>query len=142
MISAVSMEKLPEAKAPGKLETNTTSSWFYDLEVMQRSAWKDINNYVHSQRQAWMTTILNTKKMELLEKYPRFAHKVFWNVFFFFCSYWQTRYFMVYDLTCSCGHKMDRSSWPTSGAFDLVKLTTQVNTDNIVMREAHHNNAE
>ena len=77
MISAVAMEKLPEAKAPGKLETNTTSSWFCDLEVMQRSAWKDINNYVHSQRQAWMTTILKTKKMELLEKYPRFAHKVF-----------------------------------------------------------------
>ena len=31
-ISAGTMEKLPEAEAPGKLETNTISLWSYDME--------------------------------------------------------------------------------------------------------------
>ena len=31
-ISAGAMEKLPEAKAPGKSVTNTTSSWSCDME--------------------------------------------------------------------------------------------------------------
>ena len=31
-ISAGAMEKLQEAKAPGKRETNTISSWSYDME--------------------------------------------------------------------------------------------------------------
>ena len=31
-ISASAVEKLPEANAPGKLETNTGSSWPYDME--------------------------------------------------------------------------------------------------------------
>ena len=31
-ISALAMKKLPDAKAPGKPETNTISSWSYDLE--------------------------------------------------------------------------------------------------------------
>ena len=31
-ISAGAMEKLPEAGAPGKLETNTKSSWSCDME--------------------------------------------------------------------------------------------------------------
>ena len=30
--SAGAVEKLPDAKAPGKLETNTISSWSYDME--------------------------------------------------------------------------------------------------------------
>ena len=32
MISAGAMEKLPEAKAPGKPETNTISSWAFDMK--------------------------------------------------------------------------------------------------------------
>ena len=31
-ISALAMKKLPDAKAPGKPETNTISSWSYDME--------------------------------------------------------------------------------------------------------------
>ena len=31
-ISSGAVEKLPEAKAPGKLETNTISSWSHDME--------------------------------------------------------------------------------------------------------------
>ena len=31
-ISAGATEKLPQTKAPGKLETNTFSSWSYDME--------------------------------------------------------------------------------------------------------------
>ena len=30
--SAGALAKLPQAKAPGKLETNTVSSWSYDME--------------------------------------------------------------------------------------------------------------
>ena len=55
---------------------------------MRRNVWKDIanlrikqlNNYFKSQRHAWMTIILKTKKMDLLENYLLFAHKLFWNV--------------------------------------------------------------
>ena len=44
-ISAGAMEKLPETRAPGKLETHTISSWSYDMEGLRRNAWKDIANW-------------------------------------------------------------------------------------------------
>ena len=37
-----------------------------------------------------------------------------------FGSYWETRYFVVCEQACACGHKMDKILSQTLGAFDLV----------------------
>ena len=42
--SAGAVEKLPEAEAPWKPETNTISSWSYDVEGLAKNASKDIAN--------------------------------------------------------------------------------------------------
>ena len=58
------------------------------VTVMSETACKEVRGktstimYTRNARHGW-PLFLKTKKMELLEKYPRFAHKVFWNVFFF-----------------------------------------------------------
>ena len=54
-------------------------------KVTRRNEWKDIanlrikrlTNETKSQRHAWMIIIFKKKKMDLLENYPQFAHKLF-----------------------------------------------------------------
>ena len=54
-------------------------------KVTRRNAWKDIanlqmkqlSNHTKSQRHAWMIINLKEKKMDLLENYLLFAHKLF-----------------------------------------------------------------
>ena len=63
-MSAGAKEKLP-IRASGKPDAEILSSWSYDMEVMQRNAWRDIANLrikqlsscIKSQRHAWMTII-------------------------------------------------------------------------------------
>ena len=54
-----SMEKLPEAKAPGKPETNTFSSWSYNMESRaKKCVEKDCELATKTTQQIWMTTNL------------------------------------------------------------------------------------
>ena len=69
------------------------SSWSCDMEVMQRSAWKDVANWhtkqlnscTKSQHHALTTITLKKKKWDLLENCMKFAHRLFWNVYILAC---------------------------------------------------------
>ena len=73
-ISASAVEKLPEAKAPGKLETNTGSSWPYGMEghakkcgkMFRICELKKLSRCEKSQRHVWMTTNLKKKNLDQL----------------------------------------------------------------------------
>ena len=81
-ISSGTAEKLSETKATGKLDTETISSLSYDMEghakkcVERYRERKQLSNHTKSQRHAWMIINLK-KKMNQLENYVLFAHKLF-----------------------------------------------------------------
>ena len=97
-------------------------------KVMQRNVWKDVanlrikrlNNYTKSRRHAW--TIINLKK----KKKKWISWRIIYSLLtkcsqmYVSASYGETRYFMVCEWTCSCGHKMDKSLRQTLDAFDPV----------------------
>ena len=78
------VEKLPEARAQGNLRHPLSVHGPMTWKVMQRNEWKDIANLrskqpsscINSQRHAWMTIILK-RKIDQLENYLLFAHKLF-----------------------------------------------------------------
>ena len=92
-IPARATEKLPETEATGKPDVETMSSFHGSTtrKVMQRNAWKGIANLRTKQlncftKSQFHALIINSKKkkMDQLENCPQFAHKLFWNVFFWF----------------------------------------------------------
>ena len=82
-ISLGAKEKLP-TRAAGKPDAEITSSWSCDMEGHAKKcvdrncelANKTINNYIKSQRHAWMTIKQKKKKMSQCENCLLFAHKL------------------------------------------------------------------
>ena len=48
---------------------------------------------------------------------------------------WYAWHSSVSEKTCSISHRMERSLWPTFSSFVFETFTTQVTTDNFVMRD-------
>ena len=78
-------------KATENPDAETTSSWSYDMagdakkcveRYCELARIKQLSNYTKSRRHAWMIINLEKKKSDQLEICPQFAHKLFWNVYF------------------------------------------------------------
>ena len=87
-ISAGAMENLPEAKAPGKPETNTISSWSYDMEGHAKKLverYCELANETTEQLFQVATPCLDDRPFteeengSVGEYYALFAQKLFWN---------------------------------------------------------------
>ena len=117
-------------------------------KVMSRSVWKDVanrrtkqlNSFIKSQRHAWMTTTLKTKKMNLFEIYLLFAHTLFWNAYI-----WHVLDDLIFYGQWT--NLQDRSlNGPKHVTNDNLVwfhiFITRVNTNNIVMLETLPNNAD
>ena len=82
---SVGAKEKPLTRASGKPDAEKYLLGPMTWKVTQRNVWKDIanlqikrlNNEIKSQRYARMTIIFMMKKMDLLEKYLKFAHKLF-----------------------------------------------------------------
>ena len=75
---------------------------------------KVLDNSAKSQRHAWKTSQFEEEEFGLVE-----------DTMSIFRSYRWTRYFVVCEQTCSCGHDMDKSLCQTLGAFDLEHHTSE-----------------
>ena len=147
-ISAGAKEKLP-ARASGKPDAETSSSWSYDMEGHAKTCVegycelekiKRLNTYTKSQHHAWMTFSLRKKKMDQLENCPQFAHKTFLT-----CQDWH----VLGDLNShglwinllersQNGQKFVTNAWRVWYHTFII----QVNTGNVVMWETQHNSAD
>ena len=114
-------------------------------KVMQRNVWKDIanlrkrlNNYLKSQRHAWMTINSKTRKISQWENCLQSAHKLFSNV----CIW-----LVLGDLTCyglwinllvrwRDGQKHVTNAWRVWSRTFII----HVSVDNTVMWETQHSN--
>ena len=116
--------------------------------VMPRNAWRDIaklqikrlHNYTKSQRHAWMTINLMKIKMDQGENCPQFARKLFWHVCIWlvlvdlvFCRLWTNLLVRSQN-----GQKRVTNDY----LFWSLTFITHVNTDNIIMWETRHKNAD
>ena len=125
----------PQGNLTPTLSLDGPMTW----KVMQRNVWTDIanfrieklNNYLKSQRHAWMIISLK-KKIDQLENI---------NCLLTYC-YEMSKlarigrlwYFVVCEQTCSRGNEMDKSLWQKFSTSDLVR-SSHMNTGNIVMWE-------
>ena len=90
-ISAGATEKFPEAEAPGKPETNTVSSWSYDMEGHAKKCVErccEFASNAHEQSSQ--------------------RHKLFRKCLYL-ARIGRLHIFMVRKRTCPCSHKMDES---------------------------------
>ena len=111
-ISAGAKEKLL-ARASGKPDAETISSWSHDMEGHAKKCvdmqMQRLNNCTKSQRHVWMND------QQFKEKEIRICWGIVCSLLTncsdmsAFGSYWETRYSMVCEQTCSCGHKMDKN---------------------------------
>ena len=117
-------------------------------KVMPRNAWKDIanwrikllNNYTKSQHHALTTTNSRKKKWDLLEKCPKYALKMFWNVYTWhvlddLIFYGQWTNLLVLSQS---GPELATNAWHVW----FLTFITQVNLSNIATWETQHNNAD